>query len=154
MSNLTKAAVFGHDPNWGRIACAAGYSGVKFDPNDLDVTLGPMKLMEAGQPLPFDKAAASKYLKDVTSVHGICSIKVSLGKGSGKGMAWGCDLSYEYVKINAGELSEDAEQYHRHDLTFPISVHARRVHHLSWAPGQSTFVTNAVVSRGDLFRVQ
>lgn len=100
-SSLAKAAIFGGDPNWGRIAAAAGYSGVAFDQNDLSVQLGPIKLMEGGQPLAFDAKVASKYLKDTTAVHGTVEISVGVGKGQGKGMAWGCDLSYDYVKINA-----------------------------------------------------
>lgn len=99
-SNLTKAAVFGHDPNWGRIACAAGYSGVQFDQNDLGVDLGPIALMQKGQPLAFDRVAASTYLKDTCAKHGTVIMKVSLGSGPGKGNAWGCDLSYDYVKIS------------------------------------------------------
>ncbi len=62
-SHLAKAAMFGHDPNWGRLAAAAGYSGVQFDQRDLGVQLGSTVLMEKGQPLPFDKAVANKYLK-------------------------------------------------------------------------------------------
>ncbi|WIA38269.1 hypothetical protein OEZ86_001609 [Tetradesmus obliquus] len=100
-SSLAKSAIFGHDPNWGRIAAAAGYSGVQFDQADLAVRLGSMQLMEAGQPLAFDAKAASTYLKETCAVHGTVNIYVSVGKGSGKGMAWGCDLSYDYVKINA-----------------------------------------------------
>lgn len=100
-SNLTKAAVFGHDPNWGRIACAAGYSGVSFDQNHLKVVLGDTTLMDQGQPLPFDPKAASAYLRDTCAVHGTVRIGVSVGDGPGRGVAWGCDLSYEYVKINA-----------------------------------------------------
>jgi hypothetical protein len=78
-------------------------AGVQFDQNDLAVRLGDIQLMEAGQPLPFDAKAASTYLKDTCSVHGTVKIFVKVGKGSGTGMAWGCDLSYDYVKINAGE---------------------------------------------------
>ncbi len=100
-SSLTKAAIYGHDPNWGRIAAAAGYSGVQFDQNELGVQLGSMKLMEKGQPLAFDKIAANKYLKDTCGEHGTVKIYVTVGKGAGRGMAWGCDLSYDYVKINA-----------------------------------------------------
>mmetsp|Transcript_14167 Transcript_14167/g.41152 ORF Transcript_14167/g.41152 Transcript_14167/m.41152 type:complete len:277 (-) Transcript_14167:947-1777(-) len=62
-SSLAKSAIFGGDPNWGRIAAAAGYSGVAFDQSNLGVRLGEQQLMEKGQPIPFDKAAASKYLK-------------------------------------------------------------------------------------------
>jgi glutamate N-acetyltransferase/amino-acid N-acetyltransferase len=74
---------------------------VQFDQNQLGVQLGPFKLMEAGQPLAFDKVAANKYLKDTCGVHGTVQIYVTVGGGPGEGMAWGCDLSYDYVKINA-----------------------------------------------------
>lgn len=165
-SSLTKAAMFGHDPNWGRIACAAGYSGArlptggagpcaspaartvrpaatirmecnampmlpscfhplsallvhanpcngdvciractcagaKFEAGSLGVKLGPYTLMQHGQPLDFDRAAASAYLKEQTSQHATVQIEVSVGDGPHEGMAWGCDLSYDYVKINA-----------------------------------------------------
>lgn len=100
-SHLAKAAMFGHDPNWGRLAAAAGYSGVQFDQNDLGVQIGSMVLMAKGQPLEFDKNAANKYLTDVCAKHGTVNIKVTVGKGPGQGYAWGCDLSYDYVKINA-----------------------------------------------------
>lgn len=100
-SSLAKSAIFGHDPNWGRIAAAAGYSGVQFDQGEMSVQLGDILLMDKGQPLAFDAKAASTYLKETCAVHGTVSIKVGIGKGPGKGMAWGCDLSYDYVKINA-----------------------------------------------------
>jgi glutamate N-acetyltransferase/amino-acid N-acetyltransferase len=100
-SLLVKSAIFGNDPNWGRIACAAGYSGVVFDPNELDITLGDIPLMKNGQPLEFDANAASAYLKGVSEKHGTTNVYVTVGKGPGKGIAWGCDLSYDYVKINA-----------------------------------------------------
>jgi glutamate N-acetyltransferase / amino-acid N-acetyltransferase len=100
-SSLAKSAIFGGDPNWGRLAAAAGYSGVAFDQNDLGVKLGEMQLMAKGQPLEFDKGAASGYLKSAASVHGTVKVGITVGKGPGKGMAWGCDLSYDYVKINA-----------------------------------------------------
>jgi glutamate N-acetyltransferase/amino-acid N-acetyltransferase len=104
-SSLVKSAIFGHDPNWGRIAAAAGRAGVNFDQNDLRVQLGEILLMEYGQPLSFDRAAASAYLK--TACQGqylqtdTVAIKVTIGSGAGVGQAWGCDLSYDYVKINA-----------------------------------------------------
>ncbi|EIE21103.1 putative arginine biosynthesis bifunctional protein argJ 1 [Coccomyxa subellipsoidea C-169] len=100
-SSLVKAAVYGHDPNWGRIACAAGYAGVPYDPNELNIQLGDIPLMEAGQPLAFDAKAASAYLTSTTAVHGTVYITLSVGSGPGNGAAWGCDLSYDYVKINA-----------------------------------------------------
>jgi glutamate N-acetyltransferase/amino-acid N-acetyltransferase len=65
-SALVKSAIFGHDPNWGRIAAAAGRAGVSFDQNDLRIQLGDSLLMEHGQPLPFDRAAASAYIKTAT----------------------------------------------------------------------------------------
>ncbi|BBN02429.1 glutamate N-acetyltransferase / amino-acid N-acetyltransferase [Marchantia polymorpha subsp. ruderalis] len=100
-SSLTKAAVYGRDPNWGRIACAAGYSGVNFDPQDLRIHLGDALLMEAGQPMPFDRAAASAHMKHAGDIHGTVQINISVGSGPGESFAWGCDLSYDYVKINA-----------------------------------------------------
>ncbi|XP_034695078.1 arginine biosynthesis bifunctional protein ArgJ, chloroplastic isoform X2 [Vitis riparia] len=100
-SSLAKAAVYGRDPNWGRIACAAGYAGIPFQPNKLRISLGEILLMEGGQPLPFDRAAASNYLKKAGETHGTVGIHISIGDGAGRGQAWGCDLSYDYVKINA-----------------------------------------------------
>lgn len=100
-SSLVKSAIFGGDPNWGRIAAAAGYSGVQYDQSAMRVALGDLLLMDAGQPLPFDAKEASAYLKGKTAVHGTVNIDVSIGDGPGMGKAWGCDLSYDYVKINA-----------------------------------------------------
>ncbi|KAL2509404.1 Arginine biosynthesis bifunctional protein ArgJ [Forsythia ovata] len=100
-SSLTKAAVYGRDPNWGRIACAAGYAGIPFNPNKLRISLGDILLMDGGQPLPFDRVAASNYLKKTGEIHGTVVIQISIGDGPGSGLAWGCDLSYDYVKINA-----------------------------------------------------
>ncbi|XP_024976011.1 arginine biosynthesis bifunctional protein ArgJ, chloroplastic [Cynara cardunculus var. scolymus] len=100
-SSLTKAAIYGRDPNWGRIACAAGYAGIPFDSNALRIALGDILLMDGGQPLPFDRSAASNYLKEAGDTHGTVKIEISIGDGPGTGLAWGCDLSYDYVKINA-----------------------------------------------------
>jgi glutamate N-acetyltransferase / amino-acid N-acetyltransferase len=104
-SSLAKSAVFGRDPNWGRIAAAAGRAGVHFDQQDLRIQLGNFLLMENGQPLPFDRPAASNYLKTAAAgaylKEDTVLIAVSIGNGSGSGKAWGCDLSYDYVKINA-----------------------------------------------------
>ncbi|CAH9078482.1 unnamed protein product [Cuscuta europaea] len=100
-SSLTKAAVYGRDPNWGRIACAAGYAGIPFNPNELRISLGDTLLMDAGQPLPFDSVAASSYMRKAGDTHGTVEIHISIGDGPGSGVAWGCDLSYDYVKINA-----------------------------------------------------
>eukprot|EP00188_Purpureofilum_apyrenoidigerum_P004827 Plantae.Rhodophyta-Purpureofilum_apyrenoidigerum.ctg5773.p1 GENE.Plantae.Rhodophyta-Purpureofilum_apyrenoidigerum.ctg5773~~Plantae.Rhodophyta-Purpureofilum_apyrenoidigerum.ctg5773.p1 ORF type:complete len:441 (+),score=70.59 Plantae.Rhodophyta-Purpureofilum_apyrenoidigerum.ctg5773:120-1442(+) len=105
-SSLVKSAVFGRDPNWGRIAAAAGRAGVDFDESKLDIDLGPFKMMRGGQPLEYDRASASAYMKDAASSEYLSGkdtvhIGVKVGDGSGKGVAWGCDLSYNYVKINA-----------------------------------------------------
>jgi glutamate N-acetyltransferase / amino-acid N-acetyltransferase len=104
-SSLLKAAIFGHDPNWGRIAMAAGKAGVPFDQNNLAVRLGDIQLMAHGQPLTFDRVAASNYLKAAAQGEYLKTdtvlISVTVGNGSGAGIAWGCDLSYDYVKINA-----------------------------------------------------
>ena len=100
-SSLAKSAIFGHDPNWGRLACAAGYSSVHFEQEDLCIKLGPHTLMENGQPLDYDAKDASAYLKDQCAVHGTVVIDVSVGAGAFEGSAWGCDLTYDYVKINA-----------------------------------------------------
>lgn len=104
-SSLVKSAVFGRDPNWGRIAAAAGRAGVTFDQQDLRIQLGNFLMMENGQPLPFDRAAASNYLKAAAAgaylKEDTVLMSVSVGNGSGSGKAWGCDLSYDYVKINA-----------------------------------------------------
>ncbi|KAF4388969.1 hypothetical protein F8388_026698 [Cannabis sativa] len=98
---LIEAAIYGRDPNWGRIACAAGYAGVPFDLNKLRVVLGDFLLMDGGEPQLFDSSAASEYLKKAGETHGTVQIKVSVGDGPGSSQAWGCDLSYDYVKINA-----------------------------------------------------
>jgi glutamate N-acetyltransferase/amino-acid N-acetyltransferase len=104
-SSLVKAAIFGRDPNWGRIAAAAGRAGVTFNQDDLQIKLGSFLMMENGQPLPFDRAAASNYLKQAAAgaylQDDTVLIEVRMGNGSGEGIAWGCDLSYDYVKINA-----------------------------------------------------
>ncbi|MGK7910259.1 MAG: bifunctional ornithine acetyltransferase/N-acetylglutamate synthase [Synechococcus sp.] len=95
-SPLVKAAVYGNDPNWGRIAMAAGRSGVDFDDRTLDIALGSFRLMANGRPLVFDRDAASTYLKGDP-----IAIVVDLHQGDAVGVAWGCDLSYDYVRINA-----------------------------------------------------
>ncbi|MBP5975601.1 bifunctional ornithine acetyltransferase/N-acetylglutamate synthase [Brasilonema sp. CT11] len=104
-SSLVKSAIFGRDPNWGRIAAAAGRAGVPFEQENLKIKLGDILLMENGQPLPFDKKAASEYLKQAALgaylKEDTVLIAVSIGTGSSSGKAWGCDLSYDYVKINA-----------------------------------------------------
>ena len=104
-SSLLKCAIFGRDPNWGRIAMAAGKAGIPFNQSDLRIQLGDFLLLEHGQPQPFDRAAASAYLKQAAAGEYLktdtVSIQVGIGPGSGTGTAWGCDFSYDYVRINA-----------------------------------------------------
>jgi glutamate N-acetyltransferase / amino-acid N-acetyltransferase len=100
-SSLVKSAIFGRDPNWGRIAAAAGRAGAHFSQSDLQIKLGDFLMMTGGQPLEFDRPAASDYMKNQATSGNTVTISVSIGSGTGTGKAWGCDLSYDYVKINA-----------------------------------------------------
>ncbi|MFA6646012.1 MAG: bifunctional glutamate N-acetyltransferase/amino-acid acetyltransferase ArgJ [Sphaerochaetaceae bacterium] len=98
-SNLVKTAFFGSDANWGRIICAMGYSGATFDPNLVSITFvseaGMIVVLQAGTPLKFDENLAKKILQE-----NIISVVITVGSGSVEATAWGCDLSYEYVRIN------------------------------------------------------
>jgi glutamate N-acetyltransferase/amino-acid N-acetyltransferase len=96
-SALVKTAVFGADPNWGRVVSAAGYSGVPFEEKDLSCWMGDMLLYRAGVPLPFDAQAASSYLKHNREVH----FKLRFTLGSGRCTFHTCDLTTEYVRLNA-----------------------------------------------------
>ena len=104
-SSLVKCAVHGRDPNWGRIVAAAGRAGVAFDPGVVALWLGGFQLMEGGQPLAFDRAGASTYLRERESgtylLDDTVCIRLVVGDGSGHGRAWGCDLSDQYIRINA-----------------------------------------------------
>ena len=99
-SNLTKAAIFGHDANWGRILCAMGYSGAQFDPDRVDLyfesAAGKLQIIENGVAVDYSEEEATRILseKEVTAV-------ADLKAGDAKATAWGCDLTYDYVKINA-----------------------------------------------------
>ncbi|RJX21181.1 MAG: bifunctional glutamate N-acetyltransferase/amino-acid acetyltransferase ArgJ [Ammonifex sp.] len=95
-SNLVKAAVFGRDANWGRILCAAGYSGASFNPSAVDIFLGAEQVAQAGAGLPFSEERASKELEKDPVV-----IAVDFKEGDCAATAWGCDLTYDYVSINA-----------------------------------------------------
>lgn len=95
-SSLVKTAVHGRDPNWGRIVAAAGRSGVRFNPEAVALWIGEHQLMAAGQPLPFDRQAASEVLRGRDVL-----IRLRLMEGSAAASAWGCDLSDQYVRINA-----------------------------------------------------
>lgn len=98
-SNLFKAALFGEDANWGRVLCAMGYSGAKFNPMGVTIHFrskgGTIMLMDNGKPIVFDEELASKILKE----HKIY-VDIALAEGECDATAWGCDLTYEYVKIN------------------------------------------------------
>jgi glutamate N-acetyltransferase/amino-acid N-acetyltransferase len=94
-SSLVKTAVHGADPNWGRIAAAAGRSGADLDPDRLRICIGDV-LVYDGAPLAFDEVAAQAVLRGA-----VVPIAVELALGGGTGMAWGCDLSAEYVAINS-----------------------------------------------------
>lgn len=94
-SLLVKTAIFGCDANWGRILCALGYSGANFDPSRVNIYLGDVQVMMEGTPLNFDEARALQVLSQ-KKIDILCELQS--GNASAKG--WGCDLSYDYVKIN------------------------------------------------------
>jgi len=94
-SNLVKAAVFGEDANWGRVITAMGYSGVEFDPEEVDLWFGPIKVFSDGEPVAHEEADAN-----ATLARGEVRITARLDEGEASATAWGCDLSYEYVRIN------------------------------------------------------
>lgn len=95
-SPLVKTAIFGADPNWGRIVCALGYSKATLDPARLVLYFGSIKVFANGVPLDFDEQAAHRLLSESEVL-----IDADLGLGSGSATAWTCDFSYDYVKINA-----------------------------------------------------
>lgn len=99
-SSLVKTAVFGSDANWGRIICAMGYSSEPFDPEKVSLALGEIVMFEHGMPVSFNEEDAKSYLDGNNIV-----IKANLGEGDGEAVAWGCDLTYNYVKINASYRS-------------------------------------------------
>lgn len=96
-SALVKTAVFGADPNWGRVVSAAGYAGVPFEERDLSLWMGDTLLYKDGTPLPFDAAAASAYLKGNREV----SFTLKFQLGTGRCTFYTCDLTHEYVSLNA-----------------------------------------------------
>ncbi|WP_416150533.1 bifunctional glutamate N-acetyltransferase/amino-acid acetyltransferase ArgJ [Salipaludibacillus sp. HK11] len=95
-SNLVKAAVYGADPNWGRIICAVGYSDQPVDPDKVSVSLGTISVVKNGLPVDFDEEEGTNYL---SNEH--VNIHIDLQDGDSEATAWGCDLTYDYVKINA-----------------------------------------------------
>ena len=99
-SSLTKAAIYGHDANWGRILCALGYSGVEFDPEQVDLyfesAAGKLMIIKDGVAVDYSEEEATKILseKEVTAI-------ADMKMGEACATAWGCDLTYDYIKINA-----------------------------------------------------
>ena len=98
-SSLVKAAMFGEDANWGRVMCAMGYSGADFNPEKVDIVFssegGSILLMDKGTPVKFDEDYALKVLKEK-----YITVDIDVFNGNENATAWGCDLSYDYVKIN------------------------------------------------------
>lgn len=94
-SPLVKTAFFGKDPNWGRIVCAAGYSGAQMEPDKVNLEIGGVRLVENGM----NCNVPLESLKDIMEQHDI-SMKIDLGAGKEEATVWTCDFSYEYVKIN------------------------------------------------------
>ena len=99
-SNLTKAAIAGHDANWGRILCAMGYSGAEFDPEKVDLYFeskaGKLKIIENGVALDYSEEKATEILSQ-PEVTAVADIK----EGEAEAAAWGCDLTHGYIDINA-----------------------------------------------------
>lgn len=99
-SSLTKAAIYGHDANWGRILCALGYSGVEFDPEAIGLFFqsksGKIQIYKDGVATDYSEEEATKILSDEE-----VTVLVDMKMGDAKATAWGCDLTYDYVKINA-----------------------------------------------------
>ena len=99
-SNLSKAAIYGCDANFGRFLCAMGYSGAQFDQNDVELFFeskeGRLQVFDKGTPVIFDEDEATKILGAEA-----VTIFVDMHEGSEEATAWGCDLTYDYVKINA-----------------------------------------------------
>ncbi len=99
-SNLTKAAIFGHDANWGRILCALGYAGVPFDPGKVELRFqnraGDLLICRGGQAADYSEEEAGRILSEPE-----VTVLVDMKMGEASACAWGCDLSYDYVRINA-----------------------------------------------------
>lgn len=95
-SSLVKTAIYGSDPNWGRIICAIGYSGVTIQPETIDMSIGSIPLLQQSEPVAFSEEEATGYLENEE-----IQITVDLNMGEATGKAWGCDLTYDYVRINA-----------------------------------------------------
>ena len=99
-SNLSKAAIYGCDANFGRFLCAMGYSGAQFNEEDVELYFksanGELKVFDHGVPLAFDEEKATDIMKADT-----VTVFINMNEGDASATAWGCDLTYDYVKINA-----------------------------------------------------
>ena len=104
-SSLVKTAVHGYDPNWGRIIAALGRAGTSFALNDVKLWIGPYEIFANGTPQDFDRQIVSNFMKARLTgkymIDDLISIRLSVGIGIGSAIAWGCDLSDQYVRINA-----------------------------------------------------
>jgi glutamate N-acetyltransferase/amino-acid N-acetyltransferase len=99
-SNLVKTAIFGEDANWGRILAAVGYSGADCDPDLVDIALGPVQVAAGGKAIPFSEEEAKAVLQKDS-----VKITIDLHLGYYSATAWGCDLSFDYIKINSSYRS-------------------------------------------------
>jgi len=95
-STLVKTAVYGRDPNWGRVVAALGYSGARVDAGRTSISIAGVHMVKEGEPLPFDEQQASRAMEGEELV-----IDIDLGMGSHSATAWGCDLTHEYVELNS-----------------------------------------------------
>ena len=99
-SNLTKTAIAGHDANWGRILCAMGYSGAEFDPEKVTLffesSAGKLKIIENGVAVDYSEEQATEILSQPE-----VTVTADIGEGDAQASAWGCDLTHEYININA-----------------------------------------------------
>ena len=116
-SPLVKTAFFGEDPNWGRIVCAAGYSGAAMEADKVNLSIGGIRLVENGMNcnVPAEKLAPTMAEHDI-------SMSIDLGAGEESATVWTCDFSYEYVKINGEyhtlERSNNKYKKMREDITY------------------------------------
>lgn len=100
-SSLVKTAIFGTDANWGRVIVAVGYSEVEIDPELIDLSIGEIQLLEKSEPVLYSEELAKQYLEEKE----VINIEINLNQGNESGKAWGCDLTYDYVRINASYRS-------------------------------------------------
>ena len=104
-SSLVKTAIHGSDPNWGRIIAALGRAGIFFNLMDVQLWIGPYKIFSNGTPIDIDRQIVSNFMKERLKgrylIDDLISIRVKVGRGKGTATAWGCDLSDQYVRINA-----------------------------------------------------